>query len=350
MALRVFFGLDKQLVADALDVSVQSVESSERQSIAGLQEHIDSVDSESSAVSDFETSLLNGISSEPTTLTTSVSREPKSTSYLSEVKTAERKRTSSRRLLLLLSGLLAVILTGAIVVLAGSDWLLNETDEASQATTTTLRTASNPVETTVGSPSDPVDEADEVESIVEVAPSPETTVPEPTTTQQPDEETTTTTIPFREPVVPNGGFESNRVEALKWASFPTIPGWTASRPIEIWATGHNGVESPGGSHHIELNSTGRNEMTTQVEVSPNSQLRWSVAHRGRKGTDSMRVVFQPASGEAQSWVLETGQEWRTYQFDYLVPPNSDTVTVTFVSITGGSEANLLDNFTIGLKP
>ena len=43
----------------------------------------------------------------------------------------------------------------------------------------------------------------------------------------------------------------------------------------MWESGHRGVESVEGSHHLELNSTAEGSIYQDVSVSPGDQISWS---------------------------------------------------------------------------
>lgn len=93
----------------------------------------------------------------------------------------------------------------------------------------------------------------------------------------------------------NGSFE-DPVFSLGVASvdFPaTIPGWqTTDQSFEIWSDGFTGVTSFDGNQHAELNAFINGTLFQDVtSIGAGAQVGFEFAHRGRAGTDTMRLTI-----------------------------------------------------------
>ncbi|MCU7618432.1 hypothetical protein NZ698_14625 [Chryseobacterium sp. PBS4-4] len=110
----------------------------------------------------------------------------------------------------------------------------------------------------------------------------------------------------------NGGFEQGTTSTqLIYHLIPeaTVEGWSttegvAGEPdnianlinakggaIELWRTGMNGIPSYEGNYFAELNSYRSSILQQQpICILPNESFNFSLAHRGRSGTDIMRLV------------------------------------------------------------
>ncbi|WP_080779927.1 hypothetical protein [Chryseobacterium phocaeense] len=107
-------------------------------------------------------------------------------------------------------------------------------------------------------------------------------------------------IPVR--VFSNGGFEDNNGDSLPEN---LVSGWSTTEGvnpisntikdggyIELWDNGFNGVSSFEGSIFAELNAYTNGKLEQQpICIQPNETFNWSFVHRGRLGTDVMRLVI-----------------------------------------------------------
>ncbi|NUL46232.1 DUF11 domain-containing protein [Cellulosimicrobium funkei] len=158
----------------------------------------------------------------------------------------------------------------------------------------------------------------------------------------------------------NGGFEEPAVAANNYATLPedNVPGWDTNdsrNRIEIWSDGFNGVPAAEGTQFAELNAYSAGRLYQTVSTTPGQTLSWSLKHRGRNGTDVMRVLIGPP-GEAEQAgpELSDGQEWGTHTGTYVVPEGQTSTTFAFeaVSSSDGNVArgNLLDDISFGTGP
>lgn len=163
----------------------------------------------------------------------------------------------------------------------------------------------------------------------------------------------------------NGGFESPNIspETITTALRPTtvggtVPGWeivgTASR-IEFWR-GYNDPQAapivvPGGAQFLELNGNGANTMYQDVSVEPGQVLSWSLMHRGRWGSDTMRVAIYPSNSSltTSSYQVPTGQTdadivtskaaFKRYSGTYTVPTNYNSAVKLRFALVPRSTSN-----------
>ena len=130
-----------------------------------------------------------------------------------------------------------------------------------------------------------------------------------------------------------------------------------------------------GSYWAELNADEVGALYQDVATVPNTIMRWSIKHRGRKEiNEEMQVkIGTTSSTTAQSaiarrtpntiwgstpptsWSADSGYTssstitdrlssgWVEYQGSYTIPANQTTTRFSFESITPGSVANLLDD-------
>jgi hypothetical protein len=115
----------------------------------------------------------------------------------------------------------------------------------------------------------------------------------------------------------NGGFEDFQAWGYDFfsGSNPTV-NWATTAPdnqIEIWESGFLGVPSYEGTSFAELNANYASILYQDVNgLGDNNQVNWHFAHRGRTGTDIMRLTItdlgtNQAFGGGDDTVLFTQQ-------------------------------------------
>ena len=126
-----------------------------------------------------------------------------------------------------------------------------------------------------------------------------------------------------------------------------MPGWTnqtldesSERSIELWESGHRGVASVDGSHHLELNSTGLSSIYQDVTVSPGDEISWSFWHRGRSGTDTVGFYLGAPGSEVEIGQYSTQYTWTQYSGTYIVPDGVTTLRVRFKDINSAMQNSL----------
>lgn len=138
-----------------------------------------------------------------------------------------------------------------------------------------------------------------------------------------------------------------------------VPGWKTTAPdgkIEIWGKGAQGVTAPDGNQLAELNANVVASLYQDVATTPGQVVKWSLQHRGRYGTDTMRVRVGSTTVQTQQGpnITDGDTAWGTYSGFYTVPAGQTTTRFLFdsVSASGGSPSagNLLDDIKFGNSP
>ncbi|MBB5871859.1 putative repeat protein (TIGR01451 family) [Allocatelliglobosispora scoriae] len=164
----------------------------------------------------------------------------------------------------------------------------------------------------------------------------------------------------------NGSFESP-VIAVASTQLPedTVPGWETTATdnfIELWRSPPNATPpAPGqGAQFAELNAFQVSTLYQDVATVPGAPMTWSLWHRGRQGTDVMKVqigppagplVDQTPTGASGPNISDGNTAWGQHRGSYIIPAGQTTTRFAFVSVsaTGGNPAlgNLLDGIAFG---
>jgi uncharacterized repeat protein (TIGR01451 family) len=155
----------------------------------------------------------------------------------------------------------------------------------------------------------------------------------------------------------NGGFEQPAVEANSSALIPQaqMPGWkttAADNNIEIWHQPFQGVSAAEGTQHAQLNGTQPSVLYQDLPTIPGTVMRWSLAHRGRTGNDTMAVSIGPAGGTLveQARMTDGQGAWGRYSGFYTVPAGQSTTRFSFAAIntdSGNRSSDFLDDISFG---
>ncbi len=165
-----------------------------------------------------------------------------------------------------------------------------------------------------------------------------TTTAEPTTTTRP---TTTTarrpsTTALGSNLIVNGGFELASLD--NGYTITAYGPWSSSAgQVEIWRSGHSGVDSPAGSYHAELNVHDTTTYSQALATTRGATYQWSLSHRGRTDTDSMELLID---GQVVQRIT-SGTAWSSYSGTFVAASRSTTFALR--SIDGGGAANLIDS-------
>lgn len=221
------------------------------------------------------------------------------------------------------------------------------TTTGSTSTLTTASTTTGSTTTTIGSTTTGSRSTTTGSTTTGTSPSP-TASTTPTTTGSTTTTTTraTTTRPpttaLGADLVGNGSFEDPAVAT--GYLFLTAPSWssTAGGQVEIWQSGLEGVTSPSGAQHAELNVDRPATFSQTIAVTTGETYRWSLWHRGRTDTDTLEVVVD---GQVVA-TLTTGQAWRQYSGE--VEATASRLTLALRAVDSGSIGNLIDD--VQLRP
>ncbi|WP_425391329.1 gliding motility-associated C-terminal domain-containing protein [Ekhidna sp.] len=133
-----------------------------------------------------------------------------------------------------------------------------------------------------------------------------------------------------------------------------VPGWstTASDNImELWNDGFQGVPAYSGEQFAEILANQIGALYFDLSTVPNSLFSWTFAHRGRGGTDNIRVSIGAVGSEVAQGDFATGNSnWAVYSGNYTVPTDQFVTRFQFESLDAGSVGNFVDSVTFVLFP
>ncbi|MGG2014611.1 isopeptide-forming domain-containing fimbrial protein [Bacillus sp. S10(2024)] len=160
-------------------------------------------------------------------------------------------------------------------------------------------------------------------------------------------------------VLINGDFETPTAgEPVSFFDAKDVPGWNTTDvngEIEIWRD-----QNPASGHqHAELNASSFGMLYQDVETTPGQTIHWRLAHKGRLGTDTMRlrigaVTANPLETPEVQQMTDGNETWGHYEGTYIVPPEQTVTRFGFesVSAAGGDIGigNFLDDIFLGSGP
>ncbi|MGH2465862.1 MAG: hypothetical protein ACRDGI_10410 [Candidatus Limnocylindrales bacterium] len=138
-----------------------------------------------------------------------------------------------------------------------------------------------------------------------------------------------------------------------------VPPWLTtdvSNQIEIWASGFGGVPSAEGDQFVEINANSAGTLYQDVVTTSGEKMTWSLEHRGRSGTDVMKVLIGDSTtadvNSDTGWnffspdLSDPNTAWGAHTGSYVVPTGQTCTRFGFraVSSAGGdpSFGNFLD--------
>ncbi len=149
----------------------------------------------------------------------------------------------------------------------------------------------------------------------------------------------------------NGDFESPVIPARTYRFLPSTTtglAWknTAEDVVEMWSTGFSGVPSAEGNQFAELNANKPGTLYQDLPTTPGTTMRWHLKHRGRAGTDTMRVMIGSPKGtltQSGPNLVTPKTAWVQYTGTYKIPAGQTTTRFAFQAVGGGSVGNFLDD-------
>lgn len=171
---------------------------------------------------------------------------------------------------------------------------------------------------------------------------------------------------FESPVAPTTTyFVKDNTKDLYWKT-------TAyDRTIELVSTKNSSVVQGGyytttaadGTQFAELNANVVSTLYQDIKTVPGSTMKWSLNHRGRWGTDSMKLMIgspiedlkdQIPDGQSAPNMITSNTAWKEYTGSYVVPEGQTVTRFAFVSVSAAgnnnSVGNLLDKIRFTIKP
>lgn len=144
--------------------------------------------------------------------------------------------------------------------------------------------------------------------------------------------------------------------------------------IQIFKNGwDSGLVAADGGQWAELNAFSARRLYQSICMANGERVDWSLAHRGRSGTQVMQFNIGPAAdGTGAQAIVQarsstnggsidacslgtcaydgTVNTWGTYSGNFIWNGPSGMQTIGFESLTGGSAGNYLDNIQLTLRP
>jgi hypothetical protein len=155
----------------------------------------------------------------------------------------------------------------------------------------------------------------------------------------------------------NGGFETPGVASNSYNIFDAsqVPPWNttdSSNGIEVWGDTYLGVPAFEGANFAELNANSAGTLYQDVVTTPGATMTWTLHHRGRDGTDVMKVLIGDAlladvwSDDGWDWIsgdiADPATAWGAATDTYVVPLGQTCTRFAFRAVGPGSYGNLLD--------
>ncbi|HEY7936880.1 MAG TPA: hypothetical protein VID26_07095 [Candidatus Limnocylindrales bacterium] len=169
----------------------------------------------------------------------------------------------------------------------------------------------------------------------------------------------------------NGGFETPVITAGGNSSLDAslVPPWLTTdviNQIEIWSSGFGGVPSAEGAQFVEINANSAGTLYQDVVTTSGEKMTWTLEHRGRSGTDTMKVLIGDATtadvNSDSGWnffspdLSDPNTAWGAHTGSYVVPAGQTCTRFAFraVSSAGGDQSfgNFLDavSFSVTVPP
>jgi hypothetical protein len=169
----------------------------------------------------------------------------------------------------------------------------------------------------------------------------------------------------------NGDFETPVITAGGNSSLDAslVPPWLttdSANQIEIWGSGFDGVPSAHGAQFVEINANSAGTLYQDVVTTSGEKMTWTLEHRGRSGTDTMKVLIGDATtadvNRDAGWnffspdLTDPNTAWGNHTGSYTVPSGQVCTRFGFraVSSAGGDQSfgNFLDavSFAVTVPP
>ena len=153
---------------------------------------------------------------------------------------------------------------------------------------------------------------------------------------------------FETPAIPNSTYRilDTTTAGLEWKN-------TAENKIELWSTGYSNnsggkVTAADGRQFAELNANKAGTLYQDLPTTPGTTMRWHLKHRGRAGSDTMRVMIGTPGNLQQSGpqLTTANNGWVQYTDSYKIPAGQTTTRFAFQAVSTASSisvGNFLDD-------
>ena len=169
-----------------------------------------------------------------------------------------------------------------------------------------------------------------------------------------DSEECSTDICFE--AIVNESFEDPVIPASTWRlrNESIVPGWLTTATdgnIEFWSDNFQGVPAFDGNQFAELNATQNSALYQNLCLTPGTVMNWSFRHRGRAGTDVMRLRIGAdlASATVQGTMSDDNTAWGLYTGTYTVPLGQTNTVFIFEAVSTATGSLSVGNFIDDIK-
>lgn len=169
-----------------------------------------------------------------------------------------------------------------------------------------------------------------------------------------DSEECSTDICFE--AIVNESFEDPVIPAATWRlrHESIVPGWLTTSTdgnIEFWSDNFQGVPAFDGNQFAELNATQNSALYQNLCLTPGTVMNWSFRHRGRAGTDVMRLRIGAdlASATEQGTMSDDNTAWGLYTGTYTVPLGQINTVFIFEAVSTATGSLSVGNFIDDIK-
>lgn len=157
-------------------------------------------------------------------------------------------------------------------------------------------------------------------------------------------------------LIVNGSFEQVDEQYRKkrygssntWQIYSELPGWNATRNMEVWKSGFKRVAAADGRRFIELNAhpRGASSFTIAQDFNTESGVIYDLSFFARKrsrGTESFEVSVGDLLASVSTHVK---REWTEFQFKFT--GDGGSTRLSFTSLDGGRDTvgNFIDDIRV----
>ena len=146
-------------------------------------------------------------------------------------------------------------------------------------------------------------------------------------------------------------FDSGNIKIYNASNVPFWETTATDNAIEIWNNSNTfsspHIDAHSGTQFMELNANEVASSYQDVATTPGTTISWSIAHRGRSGTEDATVsIGAPGAVSVVETMSTDNTAWVIYSGTYTIPAGQSTTRFQFDSLGGGSSGNFIDTFTI----
>jgi uncharacterized repeat protein (TIGR01451 family) len=158
---------------------------------------------------------------------------------------------------------------------------------------------------------------------------------------------------YKEADVPGWAAISNNPNAT-FSQIAVISPFNQRNAIELWGIGNSyNVQPYEGQQFAEINAYVFGRLYQDLITIPGSKMRWQFAHRGRDGSDTIRVKFgAPGATTDQGTYTTARTGWQVYTGSYTIPAGQTITRFEFEAVSSATgdtaQGNFIDDIQFGI--